>query len=128
MSVLADKVETGIQFSGAHEVTAIQYAGGRLTINVNALDGTAAVTVTFSEIAGFRVLDEGDLLEFWEVCGKKDDWIFHVKQGGWFDLEAQRTGFVRGDIKAIKEYLITGTDDCVSVLAWGAPEVSGYAV
>jgi hypothetical protein len=128
MSVKADIVDTGFRFSGSHEVTDIQYVDGRLSMNVSALDGSALVTATFIEVAGFRVLDEGDLLEFWNVCGSQEDWIFHIIEGGWFEQEAQRPGFIRRDVKTIREYLVTGADDCVSVLAWEAPKVSIRAV
>ena len=128
MTVKADIVETGFKFSALHEVTDIHYSGGRLTINVKSLDGSLMVTATFPEVAGFRVLDEGDLLEFWQGFSSKEDWIFRVIEGGWFEQEGQRSGFIRRDVKAISEFMITGVDDCVSVLAWAAPEVSGRAV
>ena len=46
---------------------------------------------------GFRVLDEGDLLEFWGTEFWKSglaqgSFLFEVLRGGWFDLEAQRSG------------------------------------
>jgi hypothetical protein len=128
MSVIADIVDTGFKFSGPHEVTGVQYLGGRLNINLRALDSSTGIAVTFEEIAGFRVLDEGDLLEFWPACNNKENWIFQIRSGGWFEQEARRPGFIRGDARAIREFMITGSDDCVSVLAWEAPKVSTDAV
>ena len=75
----------------------------------------------FLEVAGFRVLDEGDLLEFWPTCSITKEWIFQIVEGGWLDQECLRPGFIRGDIKAIREYFISGTNDCVTVFAWAPP-------
>lgn len=67
-----------------------------------------------SPIIGFRMLDEGDLLEFWD-SDYKGFGIYEVTKGGWASLEKSRSGFITGHHK-FKEYLITGINDCVSVL------------
>lgn len=128
MKVNATIVETGFKFSGAHEVSDVSYGGGRLSVTLKVLNGEETVVATFPEVAGFRVLDEGDLLEFWPVCSGRGEWLFLVMGNGWLDQERMRSGFVRGDIKSLREYLITGENDCVSVLAWAEPEVSRHAI
>lgn len=116
-------IDTGSIFQSRHEVTEIEYRSGRLEITSRSLDVTQIVRLNFLEVAGFRVLDEGDLLDFWPACSSSNGQIFEIVEGGWFDQERLRTGFIRGDIKEIKEYLVTGIDDCVSVFAWSPPEI-----
>ena len=116
-------IEADPTFQSQNEITEIEYKFGRLEITSQSLDTTQIVRLSFLEIAGFRVLDEGDLLEFWPTCSSPNGWVFQIIEGGWFDQERQRTGFIRGDIKEIKEYLITGVDDCVSVFAWSPPNI-----
>lgn len=106
-----------------HEVIDIRYSVGQLAVTV-ADSETSTWVVTFEDVAGFRVLDEGDLLEFWPECSSPRGWLFRILEGGWFDQESQRSGFLARDTKKVTEYLITGADDCVSVLSWSEPSVS----
>ncbi|BBI69588.1 hypothetical protein PKHYL_37790 [Psychrobacter sp. KH172YL61] len=56
------------------------------------------VYVDFTDIIGFRVLDNGNLVEFWnDDC--PNGWLWEVSDGGWFDLEKQREGFVTGYVE-----------------------------
>lgn len=41
----------------------------------------------FEVASGFRVLDEGDLLEFWAAEVRVPGWLWRVTGGGWLDLE-----------------------------------------
>ena len=41
--------------------------------------------VWFAGAEGHRVLDEGDLLEFWPECSAPNGCIFKVLSGGWFE-------------------------------------------
>jgi len=81
------------------------------------------IDVIFEEPAGFRVLDEGDLLEFWPDCSMSVGWLHEITSGGWFDLEKNRSGFLSSDSSDIIEYLIVGVNYCVSILAWEKPRV-----
>jgi hypothetical protein len=40
-------------------------------------------------------------------------WIWHVAEGGWFELEATRPLFMSEKYKAVMEYLIVGDNECV---------------
>lgn len=50
--------------------------------------------IAFYSTLGFRVLDEGDLLEFWPHCSTTNGWLFEIESDGWFDQESQRKGFL----------------------------------
>jgi hypothetical protein len=116
-------IDTGFAFQSPNEITSIEYKSGCLEITCQSTDGAQTVRAIFLEVAGFRVLDEGDLLEFWPTCSSAKDWIFQISEGGWFDQERLRAGFIRGDLKEIREYLIGGINDCVSVFSWTPPEL-----
>ena len=81
--------------------------------------------VRFLGAEGHRVLDEGDLLEFWPECSAPNGVIFKVTSGGWFEQECQRQGFLKRDTQPeMPEYFITGENACVSVLSYTPPELS----
>jgi len=67
-------------------------------------------------------LDEGNLLEFWDKEVRTSGWLWKVESGGWFELEKLRSGFLAQHLgQSNKEYLVTGINDCVSVLADSEP-------
>lgn len=103
------------------EIIGIEYDLEILKIFINSSGGNA--TVEIIEPLGFRVLDEGDLGEFWPVFSSPSGWIFEVKSGGWKDLESTRGGFLSSHHAALKEYLVTGEDDCISVIGFNKPQV-----
>lgn len=109
------------QFPSGSEVTGVSYDSERLVVSVG-----AAFTVTFPDAVGFRVLDEGDLLEFWPVCSSAAGGIFEVHDGGWLAQETERKGFISASSRpTLREFMVTGPDDCVGVLAFNAPKVDG---
>lgn len=81
------------------------------------------IDISFDSPVGFRVLDEGDLLEFWPDCSTQNGWLFEVQNGGWFEQESKRSGFLSSGNSEVKEYFVIGQNYCVSVLGWDAPEV-----
>ncbi len=95
----------------------------RVTISFNKIE-KPVFYVQFKNIVGFRVLDEGNLLEFWNPEVRVSGWIWRVKNGGWYDLEKSRKGFVEGYIEndLRNEYLILGEDKCLSVITYSEPE------
>ncbi|MFI5445353.1 hypothetical protein [Polaromonas sp. UC242_47] len=110
------------QPDSACEVVSISYAAGGLTIRVEA--AMAYTDVVFPSVWGFRVLDELDLTEFWSQCSMKTGWLFEVTDGGWKALELQRAHFVSGRMyEDLREFLVIGVDDCVSVLSKDEPQL-----
>lgn len=76
------------------------------------------VKVVFQSVIGYRVLDERDLLEFWNASGwEKDAWMYRVESGGWLALEQTKQYFSSAALcPALGEYLVAGDSFCVSVL------------
>ena len=80
--------------------------------------------VRFLGAEGHRVLDEGDLLEYWPQCSTPNGSIFRIESDGWFEQESQRQGFLKRDTQPqMPEYFITGENACVSVLSHVPPEL-----
>ncbi|MGI2853086.1 hypothetical protein [Shewanella carassii] len=72
-------------------------------------------TVHFGSVVGFRVLDEGDLMEFWTECSLSNGWLFQISNGGWFRQETSRSGFMASTNLDLQEYLLVTRRECVSV-------------
>lgn len=86
------------------------------------------MTAKFDNIKGFRLLDEGDLLEFWPTCAMSKGWLFLIKKNGWFDLESSRSGFLTEKNPGIFEYFISGENNCLSILSGDKPKIEVYSI
>ncbi len=82
------------------------------------------IDISFDAPAGYRVLDEGDLLEFWPDCSSSNGWLYEISSDGWLDQEKERKGFCSTADAAVKEYFIIGCNYCVNVFSWEVPGVS----
>lgn len=116
-------IEGSGAFSGTPEVTEVHYDLRVLRISLDFAAVHHPVYVSFEGVCGFRVLDEGDLLEFWDAESRASGWLWRIKDGGWFSLESAREGFLSGLNGGYKEYLVVGTNDCVSVIATDEPKI-----
>lgn len=96
-----------------------------LTIEVQGTGFTFA-RVIFRRPAGFRVLDERDLCEFWDNYHTGNGWMYEVLEGGWQELESHRQYFISPSFfTGLREFLVV-CDTCVSVLASEQPEIVDY--
>ena len=117
-------IEIAFPSEGHPKIVNINYDQWRLTITLKFLKKVNPVYVTFDNIIGFRVLDEGDLLEFWDNDLRLNSWFWNVEKGGWTDLEKSRSGFVSGSHNNSTEYLIIGINDCISIIANDKPKIN----
>ena len=72
--------------------------------------------IVFEQPRGFKCLDEGDMVNYWENKQLVDNWLFEIISGGWLDQEDNAGGFCSKAL-GFREFLITGVDDCVSILS-----------
>ncbi len=121
-------VETKCTFQSSVDVTNVRLEWGELVVTLTSGGDRKAATVRFSEVVGFSLLDEGDLLEFWPVCSARNGWLFLVSKNGWFDLESSRSGFTREKNLNLSEYFIASQNSCLSVLSGVAPAVESYSI
>ena len=124
MACVAISVSSEISFSGGNEVVRIEYELGRLAIHLRAMQGGKEAVVWFAAVEGFRVLDERDLMEYRPTCSTQNGWLFEIQEGGWLTQEVVRPGSLIGfSNRGLHEYLVTGTDDCVTVLSVVPPDI-----
>ncbi|MDR9850717.1 hypothetical protein [Herbaspirillum huttiense] len=123
--VAAIALASGFDFAHATEIGRIEFQPHRgLSIVVRDVYGQSACAVSFEAILGFRVLDELYLMEYWPGCSTKNGWLFLIQQGGWADQERSRSGTcLHGLHPDVKEYLVTGINECVSVFSLEDPAV-----
>lgn len=115
------------EFGLQGDVSSVSYEPQTLVVKVESAAGVSSVT--FTEVIGFRVLDEGDLIEFWPVCSSRQAALFEIHDGGWLTQEKQRNGFLSGTTRPmLREYIVTGEDECVSVFSLQQPRVEGHAL
>lgn len=107
----------------SRDLAGMEYANGKLSIRLIE-SSVRLAAVKFESVEGFRVLDEGDLLEFWPTCSSQHGWLWEIHEGGWFDLESGRSGFVGEKYKDASEYLLTTDNECVSVISHIKPVVA----
>ena len=116
-------VETDRSPKVTPEVISVNYDLWTLRITLLFTDDKNPTYVDFGAIAGFRVLDEGQLLEFWGP-DTENHWLFTVESKGWLAMEASRetAPFITEDGK-LTEYLVAGINECVSIISYGEPTI-----
>lgn len=77
--------------------------------------------IVFDSPEAVRVIDEGQICEFWNKYSTPNGWLWQVLEGGWIDLELQRSTFWGAEPPSPPlEFLIVG-DQCVFVMAQMPP-------
>ncbi len=126
--VIAEKVDVPIIFKSAIDITHFRFEWGELAVTLTSSGDGCVAVVTFIDILGFRLLDEGNLLEYWPECSSENGWLFRILKNGWFDLEQSRSGFLLEKGKGISEYFIASQNNCLSVLSSEIPMVEIYSI
>jgi hypothetical protein len=115
-----------VPFRGSNvHISDVHWTFDALVIRVRSRSSDEEAVVRFSaEWAPnkFRLVDEADIND-WEGICMSDSWLYTVESGGWFAHESEREGFL-GRYGVFTEYLIVGTDECVSVITKSSPDVT----
>ncbi|MFG6461979.1 hypothetical protein ACG04Q_10380 [Roseateles sp. DXS20W] len=128
LKAAASAVDTGHRFHAAVFLSEVRYDGDKLVLTLTCPDEVQQAVTTFTEVVGFRLLDEGNLLEFWPRCAADHGWLFEISENGWFAQESLRSGFLSSDAPGITEYFVVSTNDCLNVVAGARPTVEIHAV
>lgn len=128
LSVDAEAIETVCKFQSAVNISDVRFEWGRLSITLISGEDKKVAMVRFPWVVGFRLLDEGDLLEFWPPCSAENGWLFLIKKNGWFDLEISRRGFTREKDQGVSEYFVASQNSCLSILSGDLPEVEVFNI
>jgi hypothetical protein len=93
------------------------------TVNENGQ--RADLKVHFEWVRGFRYLDEGDLIYYWETRAFTiPQHVFQVTSGGWSNGELVQPGVLSVSTAIeIGEWFIATTNGCINVLSSAVPTV-----
>lgn len=78
------------------------------------------VALVFTEVRGFRYLDEADMLHYSWPDNATGSYFHQVESGGWFEQEEKYGNIV---MEGGSEYLIATENECLCVLAGREPVV-----
>ena len=117
-----ERVEESVRFGNVdlfslyYDVTSVD----RLTLQLqSSTEGN--IRLMFDSPLGVRVLDEGQICEFWTTYSTPNGWLWRVLDGGWVALESQRPQFwATQNPAAVVEYLVVD-EQCVSVMTTTPP-------
>jgi hypothetical protein len=115
-------IETSLPSDRSTEIVGVHWSAEGLRVSVLSKQWNACVR--FEWVHGFRVLDESDLSGSWQHCNLLNGWVFEVLSGGWRELENQREDFISGRSDKVKEFLIIGTNECISILSEQPPDIA----
>lgn len=127
-SVKARVLETVIEHFHSPVVAGLSYRikHSKLIIYYHSAgNGDIDYKIIFENPRGFRLLDEGDMYNYWEGEEMRNNWLFEIESGGWLDREND-AGVFLSKILEYREFLITGVDDCVSVICGNEPIIMKY--
>lgn len=106
----------------ATELASLHFDQWILTVSIRAYsskgDVNGMVALVFTEVRGFRYLDEGDMLNYSWPDNATGSYFDQVESGGWVEQEEKYGNVVMG---GGSEYLIATENECLCVLASREP-------
>jgi len=123
-SPISIEIESSKKYKGIPEITDLHYDLWTLKITLEFTDLKNPIYLIFKNVGGFRVIDEGNLLEFWDNDDRSNGWLWKITKSGWHDQEKERVGFFTGraNFKDYDEYMIAGINDCLNIITNQEPE------
>ena len=118
----AKKLNTIIEEFDNPEVLGVGYDLNNLVIFYKS-NSEDTYDIVFKDAIGFKCLDEGDMLHYWNHEIMIKNWLVEISTGGWMDLESSTNGFVSVHNQNCREFFVMGINDCVSIIAFSEPEI-----
>lgn len=130
MKVIAEPMGPEYEWGNDSEITEVQYKLGSLSVFVDAPDQyKKRIEIRFKDVRAYQVLDEGDLIVFWENgLGGKKSLAFTILEGGWHERMPPGIMSVTNAVGSFTEYLVTSINDCVCVVCSEPPEMIEHVV
>jgi hypothetical protein len=98
-----------------------------LTVSILSKRSRRTCEVHFKRASGFQMLHELDLASWWSEMPlevRTAGWLYEVGAGGWLAFESSRPDFFSQYERRDSEYLITGYQECLSVLSNSPPVIT----
>jgi len=126
ISPITEELNSSKKYNGIPQLVDLDYDLWTLKIKLVFPDIQNPIYLTFKNVEGFRVLDEGNLMEFWNSETRSDGWLWKVKKGGWHDQEKERDGFFTGKahLADFDEYMVVGIGKCLSLIGGIEPTIT----
>ncbi|KAI9133406.1 hypothetical protein [Acaryochloris sp. CCMEE 5410] len=114
----------------AHDIDELFYTRTGLRLILSGFQAgsteTAYMEVFWSEVRGFRFLDEGDLIKYWETSQfQTANCVYEIISGGWLYENVPGVLSVSSSF-GFREYLVATSDPCMSILANEPPILRVY--
>ncbi|HEX8248734.1 MAG TPA: hypothetical protein VF599_11210 [Pyrinomonadaceae bacterium] len=114
------------RFDQQSDITDVIYASSGLRITVIAATSmftNVYLDIHFSSVSGFRLLDEGNLIAYWESGAfESNHHVYEVLSGGWSNGEPLPDGILSvRELIDYREWLIATTNQCITVLSADEP-------
>lgn len=117
-----ERVEESVRF-GTVQLLSVHYdvtSGDCLTLELES-STQGRFQLVFDSPLAVRIMDEGQVCEFWNTYSTPHGWLWRVLEGGWIALEAQRSKFwATANPRAVAEFLVVD-DQCVFVITTTPP-------
>jgi len=126
------KIEVIDQGFEAHDIYELIYTrtGFRLVVTGFIPDSQESMymEIFFPDIRGVRVLDEGDLIKFWETEQfKEPHCVYQIQEGGWLSENMSGILSVTASVGDYLEFLVATNDYCASIIASEKPMIKIYS-
>jgi len=123
---ITEELSSSKKYVGIPELVDLNFDLWTLKVKLEFPDLQNPIYLTFKNVEGFRVLDEGNLLEFWNNKTRSNGWLWKVKKGGWYDQEKKRDGFFTGKahLTDYDEYMIVGIGMCLNLIGGIEPIIT----
>ena len=110
------------------DISSITDTKDGLTIIIDTIDEHGRqknLKVHFSYVRGFRYLDEGDLIYYWESEKFRSPFhVYEIISGGWCNGEVIQPGILSvSEAIKLREWFVTTTNGCVNVISNSPPTV-----
>jgi len=123
---ITEELNSSKKYIGIPELVDLSFDLWTLKAKLEFPDLQNPIYLTFKNVEGFRVLDEGSLMEFWNDENRSNGWLWKVKKGGWHDQEKNRKGFAfsREILADYDEYMIVGIGMCLNLIGGIEPIIT----
>ena len=123
---ITEELNSSKKYIGIPELVDLNFDLWTLKVKLEFPDIQNSIYLTFKNVEGFRVLDEGSLMEFWNDEKRSNGWLWKVKKGGWHDQENNREGFAlsKETLNDYDEYMIVGIGMCLNLIGGIEPIIT----
>ena len=130
-TIMAEPVGAKYSTKSESDISEISFGATGLRVVVETKQGLfEPIRIEYHFVPrGFRFLDEGDLIRYWESNALMHGYhLFKIASGGWLDQELQVPGMlsVTQAVGTFQEWFICTTNGCLNVLSVNEPLIREF--